>query len=165
MGRSVQNLDSIELKVRCHVAWESMTGDERMRHCSDCRLKVYNLSEMTREEALSFLNRSEGRVCIRYYKRPDGTVVTRDCRQVVAQRARRKTIVGSAIAAALVILATMGSWIKRWFPPGEKQETAVSIPKQSAEIAIPAVTPGFEIYLRVDPFANTERDDIIGMVY
>lgn len=81
-----------------------MTGDDRVRHCSECSLKVYNLSEMTRKEAEDVLEKSEGRLCIRIYQRADGTVITRDCpvgTQALPYRVKRSVRMASATALAL----------------------------------------------------------------
>lgn len=72
-------LDNIKIASPCPADWEKMYGDARRRFCAECRLNVYNLSDMTRREAENFLINSEGRVCVNYYRRKDGTVLTKDC--------------------------------------------------------------------------------------
>ena len=72
-------LNSTRIASPCHASWEGMTGDERVRHCCDCRLNVYNIAEMSRDEAVQLIQEHEGRLCIRIYQRRDGTVITRDC--------------------------------------------------------------------------------------
>jgi hypothetical protein len=52
---------------------------ERVRFCSQCNLNVYNLSAMTRDEAKALLYKTEGRLCVRFYRRSDGTVLTQNC--------------------------------------------------------------------------------------
>jgi hypothetical protein len=85
-----------------------MSGDDRARFCADCKLHVYNLSAMSREEALDLISRTEGRLCIRLYRRPDGTVLTRDC--PVGLRAVRLRTARAArrVAAAIALLLTGG---------------------------------------------------------
>ena len=56
-----------------------MRGDDRVRHCSQCDLNVFNLSAMTTVEAESLIQESEGRLCVRYFQRRDGTVIPADC--------------------------------------------------------------------------------------
>ena len=73
-----------------------MIGDERKRFCTHCSLSVFNLSDMTREEAERFLFESEGRICARFYRRADGTVITEDCPVGVrAFRDRVRTVAGA----------------------------------------------------------------------
>jgi hypothetical protein len=57
-----------------------MTGDNRTRHCSQCNQNVYHLSELTRQQAEDLVRSKEGRLCVRFYRRRDGTLLTRDCR-------------------------------------------------------------------------------------
>ena len=79
-----------------------MTGDECRRFCGQCRLHVYNLSAMTRAQAELFLERSEGRVCVRLYRRRDGTVMTTDCPVGMGGRFARR--LGRLIAAGVGLL-------------------------------------------------------------
>lgn len=78
--RSFNNpLDNIRVASPCSADWNQMYGNERRRFCGDCKLNVYNLSDMTRDQAENFLMASEGRVCVRFFRRADGTVLTRNC--------------------------------------------------------------------------------------
>ncbi|MEP6707239.1 MAG: hypothetical protein ABJC05_06945, partial [Pyrinomonadaceae bacterium] len=54
-------LDNLRPASPCPVGWEQMTGDERVRLCRLCDLHVYNISEMTRDEAYALIAKSEGR--------------------------------------------------------------------------------------------------------
>lgn len=74
-------LESIRFINQCAVPWESMQGGERVRRCSTCNRHVFNLSAMPREEAEAFVDRTEGRECLAFWKRPDGTIVSGDCRE------------------------------------------------------------------------------------
>jgi hypothetical protein len=65
-----------------------MHGDQRVRHCESCRKNVYNVAELTRAQALELIAGREP-VCLRIYRRPDGTVVTNDCWSRL-RRARRR---------------------------------------------------------------------------
>ena len=71
-------VDHIEIPTPCSVPWDSMYGDQRIRHCGSCRKNVYNVAELTRAQAMALITSRE-RVCLRIYRRPDGTVVTNDC--------------------------------------------------------------------------------------
>jgi hypothetical protein len=52
--------------------------DGRVRFCGRCQQNVYNLIGMSREEAEKLL-RESGSVCVRLFKRDDGTTITKDC--------------------------------------------------------------------------------------
>lgn len=72
-------LNQIKIASPCSADWNEMRGDNRQRYCSECKLNVYNLSEMTQREAENLLFEKEGKMCVRLYKRSDGTVITQDC--------------------------------------------------------------------------------------
>ena len=100
-------LEMIEIASPCEVSWETMQGDEQVRFCNDCRLNVYNLYEMNRDEAESFVHQHEGRLCVRFYRRTDGTVITRDC-PVGLRAVRLRFFRLLASAAALIAFLTCG---------------------------------------------------------
>ncbi len=72
-------LNNIKVASPCSANWDAMLGDNRKRFCGDCKLNVYNLSDMSKVDAENFLLASEGRVCVRFFRRTDGTVLTQDC--------------------------------------------------------------------------------------
>ena len=83
-----------------------MSGDERQRYCSHCRLNVYDLGAMSREEATAFIQQREGRTCVRFFRRHDGTVLTRDC--PVGLRAVRMRLTRAVAALAGLLVALIG---------------------------------------------------------
>lgn len=101
-------LDSIRVASPCSASWEGMGGTDRVRHCGSCRLNVYDLSSMTRPEAEDLLRRTEGRLCVRFFPRADGTVLTRDCPVGFRAVRRRLALLGSAVAAAFLGLLAAG---------------------------------------------------------
>lgn len=94
-------LDQIHIAAPCNASWKDMEGDERKRHCGSCKLDVYNISDMRAEEAEAFIRASTGHVCVRLYRRPDGTVLTRNCPKGVWM-IRRKIAHSSAMMLAAV---------------------------------------------------------------
>ena len=87
--RAARALDALEIATPCSARWEDMSGDERVRHCAECRLQVYDLSALPRAEAEALLRRHEGqRLCVRLYRRADGRVLSQDCPEAVAELAR-----------------------------------------------------------------------------
>jgi hypothetical protein len=91
-------LDNIRVAAPCSADWAKMTGDERVRHCGDCKKNVYNLSDMTRDEAEALIIAKEGRLCVRYFQRADGTILLKDCSVGVARRRKRRVIAAGAAA-------------------------------------------------------------------
>jgi hypothetical protein len=86
------NLDLIEVPNPCTVPWESMQGDDRVRHCGQCRQNVYHLSKMSKEEAEELILQKEGKLCVQFYRRADGSVVTRSCAAVRLWRGLVSTV-------------------------------------------------------------------------
>lgn len=65
--------------VPCPVPWDSMIGDDRVRHCGACAKNVHNVSAMTSNEAEDFLKEHGFSECIRIHRRADGTLLTDNC--------------------------------------------------------------------------------------
>lgn len=102
MSRFNSNLDRVRVAAPCHADWDTMFGDERVRFCGQCKLNVYNLSEMTRSEAELLVARSEGRLCVRYYQRNDGSIITQNCPIGLRAIKRKLSRVASAIGSAIL---------------------------------------------------------------
>ena len=79
MNRFDNPLDNIRVAAPCPANWDTMFGNDRKRFCGECKLNVYNLSGMTRAEAENLLINSEGRLCVRFFRRSDGTILTKNC--------------------------------------------------------------------------------------
>lgn len=106
MKKFTSPLNNLKIASPCPADWNKMYGDERKRFCSSCNLNVYNLSNMTKQEAENFLINSEGRVCISFYRRKDGTVLTKNC-PVGWQKLKRKiSKVSTAIFAFIFSLSS-----------------------------------------------------------
>lgn len=105
------NLNEISVKSPCTVPWSGMMGDDRSRFCKLCKLSVYNLEGMMRAEAEELLGANEGRVCVRFFRRADGTVMTKDCSPVRAARARRALAYSAAVVVVMFIQAM--SWLAK----------------------------------------------------
>lgn len=109
-------LDQVRIASPCPMSWADMKGDERVRYCQKCELNVFNLSSMTRDEAEALVNEREGRLCVSYYQRRDGTILTRDCpvgwakRREQLIRAGRRSI--ALVGACAALLLTLGSALR-----------------------------------------------------
>src|ERR1043165_95938 len=100
-------LNLIKVASPCTASWDAMSGDEQVRFCGQCAQYVYNLSEMTEHEAQTLITDTEGKMCVRFYRRSDGTMMTKDC--PVGWRAikRRIALVGSVAAAVFVAMFSL----------------------------------------------------------
>jgi hypothetical protein len=114
-----------------------MQGDARVRHCSLCNLNVYNFAEMTRDEVQALLQRSEGRVCGRLFRRADGTVLTRDCPTGLRALRLRASRVAAAIVASILSMSGVGCASRK--PLTQKSEEVAT---RRVRIPQPAVLAG-----------------------
>ena len=140
MAKFTSPLNNLKVASPCSQDWEAMIGSERKRFCGECKLNVYNLSGMTKTEAENLLLNSEGRLCVRFYKRADGTVLTKDC--PVGWQALKKRI--SRTAAAFVsllfgLLSGLGLMSLMSQPKKERLMGAIAykptpVPKQTPEV-------------------------------
>jgi hypothetical protein len=106
MIKSDNLLNNIKIASPCSADWNEMVGDERKRYCGECKLNVYNLSEMTKAQAENFILKSEDRVCVKIYKRADGTVLTKDCPVGWAKIINRTKIFATAAISLVLSLLT-----------------------------------------------------------
>src|SRR5436305_12755958 len=81
-----------------------MQGDHRVRHCSECNLNVYNFSAMTERQIQRLLLTTNGRLCARWYRRSDGTILTSDCPVGFRARVKKVSLVaGTALSAVFTM--------------------------------------------------------------
>ena len=113
MKRFTSSLRNVKVASPCPADWDRMIGDERARFCGQCELNVYNLSAMSTLEAESLIARTEGRLCIRYYRRKDGSIITQDCpvglRRLKQHSARIKRAAASLVLGFLAGLGFHGA--------------------------------------------------------
>ncbi|HEV7858449.1 MAG TPA: hypothetical protein VGO91_07450 [Pyrinomonadaceae bacterium] len=102
MSRFNNPLDHISVAAPCPADWDGMIGSDRVRYCGQCKLNVYNLSEMSRREAEALIERTEGRLCVRFYRRADGTIINRNCPVGLSALKRRLKRIRTAVMSALL---------------------------------------------------------------
>jgi len=98
-------LSDIAIAAPCQAKWEDMQGDDVARFCGMCELNVYNVAEMTGQEVADLMTKSEGRACLRLYRRQDGTLITKDCPVGVTVQERLERVRRRMQTAAAVVLA------------------------------------------------------------
>ena len=117
MSKRTSPLDDVRVAAPCNAGWDNMVGTERVRFCGQCNLNVYNLSAMTKRDAEHLIAETEGRLCIRYYRRTDGTILTKNCPLGLRALKRRLSRVAAVTASAVLsffagIVATTGLQVK-----------------------------------------------------
>lgn len=101
-ARRATMLEDVRIASPCNAGWDDMIGDDKARFCGQCRKNVYNLSAMTRAEAEALLEEREGSMCVRLYRRADGTVLTADCPDGLRNKRVRLAVIsaGAGLFAA-----------------------------------------------------------------
>lgn len=131
------DLDTIRVASPCHESWMHMDGDDRVRFCQGCGQNVYNLTALTRDEAVTLLREHSQGVCVRLHRRADGKVLTSDC-PVGAEVSRRKRVMRLAVAGLVLPLF----WL------------VVSLPGLLAGRRDPLKVTGYEPFATVDEALN-----------
>ncbi len=107
-------LHRIDIATPCTASWDEMRGDDRVRHCNDCNKNVFNLSAMPEAEAADLLAENHsGELCVRFYRRTDGTLMTSDCgtsQRAQVRQAWRKLpgVAGMAVLALSAAACSAG---------------------------------------------------------
>lgn len=142
MSRFSNPLSKVRVASPCPADWDSMIGDERVRFCGQCELNVYNLSAMTKAQAENLIVRTEGRLCVRFFRRRDGSILTRDCPVGLARLKQRLSRIRSAVAAGLLgfFAGASGSYAVNGFKTVLDEPHTVGVISVS-EIHQPAYSP------------------------
>jgi hypothetical protein len=110
MRRFHNPLDRVSVATPCPSDWDRMMGGDRVRFCGQCQLNVYNLSALSRDDAEALIARAEGRLCVRFYRRQDGSIITEDCPVALRALKRRAVRIRKAvISSVLGLLAGIGA--------------------------------------------------------
>lgn len=149
MTRRSIPLESISVSAPCKADWNKMLGDNQVRFCQECKLNVYNLSGMSREQAENVIRAKEGNLCVRFYRRLDGTVLTQNC--PVGLKALKQKVARTAtavISATIAFFTGLGAWYN--LQPNLELE-----PKSSEQLIIMGGT-------RPLPEENNQADEFQG---
>lgn len=96
-------LDAVRVETPCEQSWETMRGSDEVRFCDHCAKDVHNLSAMTRKRARKLVAESNGSICIRYARRPDGKIQT--IKNTLHQITRRTGIAAGVLGTSLTVSA------------------------------------------------------------
>ncbi len=121
MQKFTSPLNNLKIASPCEENWEAMLGNEQKRYCGRCKLNVYNLSGMSKVEAERLIMNAEGRLCVRFYQRADGSVLTGNCPVGLAKLKNRVKMLATA-AFTLVLSLFSGVLFVSFF---NKQTRAI----------------------------------------
>lgn len=142
-------LDRVQIATPCETNWEAMHGDDRVRHCVQCDKHVYNLSQMTRQQAEALLIKTNGKLCARFERRPDGGILTADPSLSLPRfKARFLRIASATMSAALSLSPTVAAKTPKNLPVLQQQakstEQQPQASKETGKISGSIENPGGE---------------------
>ncbi|HEY5839658.1 MAG TPA: ankyrin repeat domain-containing protein [Pyrinomonadaceae bacterium] len=142
MPQSIHSFDRINIPAPCDADWDSMTGNDRVRFCEHCKLDVTNLSALTRPEAMRLVERSRGRLCVRFVTRANGRVLTKQLPRKVHQIARRASRIAAGAFSATLSLSSAATQAQPGygFESGRQTPVATAVASPSAHEAALAGT-------------------------
>lgn len=135
-------LEDIRIATPCDADWDEMKGDDRKRFCGSCEKNVFNISDMTRREAETFLEDNVGKsICVQLYKRHDGTVLSDDCPMGLRKiRDRLRLMKATAAIFLSFIISAVFSSVRAQSVDGPiKGKVAMPMPVVKGERMPPAV--------------------------
>lgn len=124
----------MELRYECDYRWEDLAGESNMRrHCASCDQHVYNISNMTADQARRLIETYEGsgrRLCVNFVRR-DGRIVHRgDPMEQLAQVESQRHGAAKLLATALLVHTGFAAFAENpkdyWMDPFKGAASAVS---------------------------------------
>ena len=126
MPRSIHSFDRINIPAPCDADWDSMIGNDQVRFCDHCKLAVTNLSALTRPEAIRLVERSNGRLCVRFVTRPNGHLLTKQLPRKVHQIARRASRIAAGAFSATLTLSSAATQAQSGADFASRRQTPVA---------------------------------------
>jgi hypothetical protein len=147
----LQELGVIRIASPCDVPWSSMKGTNAVRFCDQCRLNVYNVEELSSYEVRELILKTEGRVCMRLFKRFDGTLLTKDCPRGLAvfgqvwrqSRQRAETVGVASYVAVIMAIAVSAIAIITYFGDNIRRLWGMEAGALSGDIVTTTPPPSF----------------------
>jgi hypothetical protein len=156
MAKKTSPLRGLRVASPCSADWDEMWGNDRVRFCGHCNLNVYNLSGMSKVEAERLLASTEGRLCVRFYRRKDGTVLTQDCPVgLEAFKRRVNQIAVAVVSSALSLAASFGAMSLFGGRPAGRA------PAVMGKIAAPAPEPPQHEVMRGSPVPPPFQGEVV----
>lgn len=135
-GRKLPLLDNLQVASPCSESWSDMVGDDTARFCLKCDKNVYDLSSMTRAEAEGLIVAKEGELCVRFYRRADGTMLTADCPVGVTRKRRRRIAAFTMLGAGLASVGAFFFETQTCHTQG-----SISMPVAEGDVAVMGFAP------------------------
>jgi hypothetical protein len=119
-----------------------MLGNDRVRFCDQCNLNVYNLSALPKRDAERLIMSTEGRLCVRFYRRADGTILTQNCPTGLRALKRRVTRLASGVmTAVLSFFASIGVFSLASKTESARPHTVGTLVREEVPTPLPVSEP------------------------
>ena len=159
-------LDNIRIAAPCGESWESMKGSDAVRFCGRCDHNVYYLSDLTRADAEELIQTHEGRLCVRIYRRADGTVMTKNCfkreRSIPAYLKYAGAVLTFVMPVMLAVVNVDFRHFVARFMPESVSEMLDPTPINYSKTPAPPQLPDDGLFLMGDPAPMIQEDPAQG---
>lgn len=108
------SLEVIDTGNQCRMKWDQMDGTPHVRYCERCKCNVFRTEGLTDEQAVALVAKYEEGHTRTLHRRPDGTLVTAECRGESAFGMTGHA--ATAIAAVGCALALISVAAAEWRP-------------------------------------------------
>ena len=135
MRTEIALLQNVRIASPCSAPWSEMTpvSGDRVRFCGECNKRVYNLSAMGQAEAEGLLRSNEGHLCVRYYRRTDGTILTSDC-PIGLLAARRMVLMRTQVTVGVCLLLCV-AWAAGYRETtGQRYDARIEAPRPKEDV-------------------------------
>lgn len=96
----------LEIKTPCTASWDQMRGNDRVRFCEHCQHTVNDLTSLTPKRIRRLIAKSQGRLCLRYHRRPDGEPLSTQVPKKLHQIRKRVSRVAAGVFTASLSLGS-----------------------------------------------------------
>ena len=96
--------EQLKVKSPCSSSWDAMIGNDQVRFCDHCSLKVHNISQLTPKRVRALVTKTNGRICVRYRSLADGVPILKAVPTTLHQIQRKASkIAAGAFTATLTL--------------------------------------------------------------
>jgi hypothetical protein len=107
LPHEMKELGVVRQARACETQWSKMRGDDQVRFCARCGNNAYQLSGLDADDARALIRKNEHqRLCVRFWRRRDGTFMTADCARL--ELARWPSVAVTSIVLGLLLIAVVG---------------------------------------------------------
>lgn len=139
-----QPIESYRRATPCASDWNAMSGTDRFRMCSQCKLYLYDFTNLELQEAKDIVYQREGNQVTSFYRRKDGKFLVKDCPAGVANAHRMIAIIATGVLLVGAAIASLCLMPPPPAPPAQPQVTEQAPPSGANPPSAPTQLPNAE---------------------